>query len=101
MPPKVVSNVGAKVSCKVVAAHVIGAAGEVTVELGVESQVLAANSSHYIPAEFLAKFTTVNRVEIIKDRTIGSLSKKGGTALRIKSATCPPGYFASKTNVVL
>src|ERR1700722_6164514 len=89
--PEVVANVGAEVPGKVVTAHVIGAAGEaVTAESGVEPQVLAANSSHYIAAKFLAKVAPVNCVDIIKDRTIGSLSEKGGTALRIESATCPP-----------
>ena len=100
--PKVIANVGSEVSRKVIAAHIICAAGDaVTVELGVEPQVLAADSGHYIPAEFLAELASVDSVEIIEDRTIGSFCEKGGTAFRIESPTCPPRDLAAEPNVVL
>ena len=101
IPPEVITKIGAEVSCKMVTAHVIGAACKVTVELGVEPQILAPNSSHHVAAEFLAKFATVNGIEIIKDRTIGRRSEKGGTAFCIEPPTCSPCNFAAEAEVVL
>jgi len=100
MPPEVVANVGAKVSGKVVAAHVIGAAGEaVTVELSVEPQVLTANSCHYIAAELLAELCAINGVEIVEDWAIGRL--EDAATFRVNSLMCSPRNFPTETEVML
>jgi len=100
--PEVITDVGPEVACEVIAAHVIGTTGEtVTRELGIEPQILAPDASHYIAAEFLAKFAAVHGIEIIKNWPIGSLSEEGGTALGIFRLTCPPCNLAAEAEVVL
>lgn len=100
--PEVISDVAAKVECKVVAAHVIGAAGEaVTVELGVEPQVLAADSRHHITAEFFAEFASVDGIEIVKDGAVRGYSESGGIAFRIKRLMCSPSDFSTESEMVL
>lgn len=100
--PEVITYVGADVSCKMVAAHVIGAASEVVaVELGVEAQVLATNSSHHIAAKFFAKFASVDGVEIVKDRPIGSRGEETGIAFSVECLMRSPGNLATEAQMVL
>lgn len=84
VPPEVISDVTTKVKGKMVAADVVGAAGEaVAVELGVEPQIFATNSRHHIAAEFFTKFASVHGIEIVKDRAIRSHSEGGGVAFSV------------------
>ena len=75
--PKVLANVGAKMSGEVVAAGVVGAGRiSATVIRGIKAQVLAADSGHHVAAEFLAKFRTVHGIEVIENRTVGLGKRK-------------------------
>jgi len=74
MPPKVIPEGAAKMPSEMIAAGVIGAAGEsAVVSATVKTYVLAADSSHEVPPDFvLGGRHTVDGVEVIEDRPIGN-----------------------------
>lgn len=102
MSPEVVADVGGKVSGKVVAALVIGAGRKsALVVRGVEAQVLATDSSHYISTEFLAQLPSIHGIETIKDRPIRRLEEEPVAGLGVERLMRTPGNVYPEADVVL
>jgi len=98
--PEVESQVSPDVSGEVVAADVVGAGEIACVNRLIEPQILAANPSHNIGAEFLLKVPAVYGVEIIENGPVFLNNSKIVDHAAICGLTPTRGHFAAEAEVV-
>src|SRR5579859_68527 len=101
--PDVVTEVRAKVPCKVIAALVIGVPGKrvPTDVSGVGTQVLAADSRHQITADLLLdRGKTIHRVEVIEDRPVRQYEKCAAIADAVRRLPKSGCNLSAKPDVV-
>jgi len=104
MSPEVVTEAATEMPGEVIAAGVVGAAGEpAVVGATVESNILAADSRHEIPADFLLDGChAVDEIEVIKDRSIRDGAEEH-TAIgnSIRCLVNARRHLSTETDVVL
>src|SRR5215813_9933686 len=102
MAPEVVPHSSTEMTCKVVAAHVVGAAGKgSTVEKRrIKSQVFAADPGHQIHTGLLLERARINPVKVIEDGAHWGQNPKVSRAACVNRAARSPRYIPAKTDVV-
>ena len=89
--PEVIADIGAKVPGEMIAALIVSASSEITVEEGsVKSQGLGADAGHDVATELLAEIPAINGIEVIKNGAVRCNEAKVRTAGSIYCATGPP-----------